>query len=195
MKGKIGVLLLCICIVGIIFFCLRASLSRESVGTSIKSPKEEEVSIALPTQFEGVHFQAEIPVDFREKNHTIFETGPLKESALFVKQGVMSETLSVSLEERSTGSFEESGTYQMRDTDESYKKIRRGENEKEGVLFTKESSPFEVTLFYFEEPYLVSATYTGATKNTEAEKLLFDLQEKIMIKNAEMQKKGQESLQ
>ena len=74
-----------------------------------------------------------------------------------------------------------------------------GEGNDETILFTKNADPFEKTVYFFQEDFLVSLSYSATVKKDDAEEQLLKVQKTWKILSEEERennrKKAEESLQ
>lgn len=109
---------------------------------------------------------------YAEKSHEIPTSGPVKESIFLSALEVEGQKIAVVVEERETGNFEESPSFQMRENESSkYPKERRTIGDWRGWLFSKDTQVFERTFFTRDQNFLISVSVTSpiSAKNLDQE--------------------------
>lgn len=165
-----------------------------TVHTGVAQEKMETVKNGTEV-FRENYFTIAIPREYSQRNHTLPESGPLKETLFLVGAASGNEKVAISVEERPEKNFEASPGFQLRKEDRDYlsKKIQNGDQEI--ILFTKLTDPFEKTIYFFQEDFLVSISYTATAENKEAEGQILQMQKtfKILsIEERQNQQKNQE---
>ena len=168
----------------------------EASGTVVTtSQKVEEVPHEPEAyQYNGKYVTLQVPGIFRERTHSIPDSGPVKETIFFVKEsGGNNEKIAVTVEERDPKTLDASPSYQSRKNNSLY--TEQLNQEKSESILIKQSDPFELTHFFFVDEFLVSFSYT-ATAPREGEKEMLETVRKSLRKTAsEQEEKSQKSLQ
>lgn len=94
---------------------------------------------------------------YAEKFHRLPESGPVQESLLLSTLDVEGRKIAVTVAYRGTNDFMSDPSFQMRQgTPEEYRSKKFEEGVWQGVLFEKNTSPFEKTVFFAKSGYILS---------------------------------------
>ncbi len=161
-----------------------------TVGTGVAKEKAEEVKSGTEV-YTGNYFRVDMPRSFGLRSKTAPENGPVKETAFFV--GTASNNEKVAVEDRPEQTFESSPGFELRKQDREYlqKKIENGDREIH--LFSKVSDPYEKTVYFFQDAFLVSISYTATAEKDEAEGQILQMQKTFKILSQEERQKQQEN--
>jgi hypothetical protein len=163
-----------------------------TVGTGVAKEKAEEVKSGTEV-YTGAYFKVDIPRSFGLRNKTAPENGPVKETAFFVGTASNNEKVALTVEDRPEQTFESSPGYELRKQDREYlqKKIENGDREIH--LFSKVSDPYEKTVYFFQDAFLVSISYTATAEKDEAEGQILQMQKTFKILSQGERQKQQEN--
>jgi hypothetical protein len=163
-----------------------------TVGTGVAKEKAEEVKSGTEV-YTGNYFRVDMPRSFGLRSKTAPENGPVKETAFFVGTASNNEKVALTVEDRPEQTFESSPGYELRKQDREYlqKKIENGD--RESHLFSKVSDPYEKTVYFFQEAFLVSISYTATAEKDEAEGQILQMQKTFKILSQEERQKQQEN--
>ena len=163
-----------------------------TVGTGVAKEKAEEVKSGTEV-YTGNYFRVDMPRSFGLRSKTAPENGPVKETAFFVGTASNNEKVALTVEDRPEQTFESSPGYELRKQDREYlqKKIENGD--RESHLFSKVSDPYEKTVYFFQDAFLVSISYTATAEKDEAEGQILQMQKTFKILSQEERQKQQEN--
>ena len=163
-----------------------------TVGTGVAKEKAEEVKSGTEV-YTGNYFRVDMPRSFGLRSKTAPENGPVKETAFFVGTASNNEKVALTVEDRPEQTFESSPGFELRKQDREYlqKKIENGDREIH--LFSKVSDPYEKTVYFFQEAFLVSISYTATAEKDEAEGQILQMQKTFKILSQEERQKQQEN--
>ncbi len=169
-----------------------------TVGTGVAKEKTEEIKSGTEV-YMGNYFKIDIPRSFGLRSKTAPESGPVKETAFFVGTASNNEKVAITVEERPEQTFESSPGFELRKQDREYLQKKIDNSGQEVHLFSKITNPYEKTLYFFQDAFLVSISYTATAEKDEAEGQVLQMQKTFKILSLEehqqQQKNPEEGLQ
>jgi hypothetical protein len=167
-------------------------MQRPSVADIRVGIKESSVDISKnkePKKYHGKYLTFSYPGDYQELTHTTPEEkparssyansvagGPIKENIFLSAIDLEGQKIAVVVEERATGNFEESPSFQMRLLKpKEYKKEPISENGFKGFLFKKNTQVFEETAFVRKENFIISVSLSSPMNIEGLNKALMDV--------------------
>ena len=152
-------------------------LSQEPTGTSV---------------YTGTYFTLDIPRAYQERSHTVPESGPVKETLFVVSGGESTDKIALTVEERVEKTLDASPGFKIRESDRAYHKINNKSDGSDIVIFTKTEGGFEKSLYFFQESFLVSISYTALASKDDIESVLLQMQKTFKIRSLEERQKATE---
>jgi hypothetical protein len=141
-------------------FLQKPVISDIRVGT--KEPSADIIKNKEPKFYQGKYLTFSYPGDYQELTHAISEEKPVKESIFLSATDLEGQKIAVVAEERETGNFEESPSFQMRLLKpKEYKKEPISENGLKGFLFSKNTQVFEETAFVSKGNFIISVSLSS----------------------------------
>jgi hypothetical protein len=129
-----------------------------------------------PKLYQGKYLTFSYPGDYQELTHTISEEKPIRENIFLSATDLEGQKIAVVVEERETGNFEESPSFQMRLLKpKEYKKESISENGWTGFVFKKNTQVFEETAFVSKGNFIISVSLSSAMTIEGLNKALIDI--------------------
>ncbi|MCW1887982.1 MAG: hypothetical protein KIH67_000290 [Candidatus Moranbacteria bacterium] len=165
-----------------------------TVGTGVAKEKVEEVKSGTEV-YTGTYFKVDVPRSFGIRSKSLPESGPVKETVFFVGTASNNEKVAITVEERPENTFESSPGFELRKQDREYLQKKIKNEEQEINLFSKASDPYEKTVYFFQDAFLVSISYTATAEKDEAEGQILQMQKTFKILSVEERQKQEEKKQ
>lgn len=107
---------------------------------------------------------------YEERAHLLPESGPLKESVFLSATDVEGRTIAVTVADRGTEDLSSDPAFQMRQmTTKEYHQKNFQEGVWRGVLFEKNTAPFESTGFFVKNGFIMSVSVTSPFRGDDIE--------------------------
>lgn len=130
----------------------------------------------LTKTYQGKYLTFSYPGDYQELTHITSKEKPIRENIFLSATDLEGQKIAVVVEERETGNFEESPSFQMRLLKpKEYKKELISEDGFTGFLFSKNTQVFEETAFVRKENFIISVSLSSAMTIEGLNKTFMDI--------------------
>jgi hypothetical protein len=150
---------------------------RPSQGTITIAPAAEKINPADPAnrrQYSGKYFTFSYPADFQRREENESVSFPLLERVFLSRSDVEGRKIALLLQDNADYRFEEYSSFRIRQNDPAtYREARIERNGLSAVIFTKETSVFEVSAFIVRGKRVLSVAVTSPISVKGLEEELF----------------------
>jgi hypothetical protein len=146
------------------------------IRVGARAPSADMDKAKEPKKYHGKYLTFSYPGNYQELTHTTSEEKPIRENIFLFATDLEGQKIAVVVEERETGDFEESPSFQMR-------LLKSKEYEKEpilvngfrGFVFEKNTQVFEETAFVRRENFIISISLSSPLNLEGLNKELMDI--------------------
>lgn len=175
-KYVVLIILILLFVVAYIIWLLIQTPNVADIRVGIKEPSEDIVKNKEPKLYQGKYLSFSYPGDYQELTHTTPEEKPVRETIFLSATDLEGQKIAIVVEERETGDFEESPSFQMRLLKpKEYVKESISENGFRGFIFKKNTQVFEETAFVRKENFIITVFLTSPMNIEGLNKALFDV--------------------